>query len=61
MNHTTYDTFDDAFRPRAYKTSERGPLDHRPHDTTSAPRHSEEPSGLTPSTTTAISQADGSP
>lgn len=61
MNHMKYDKFDDAFRPRAYKASEHRSSDQRPHETTSAPRHSDEPSGSAPSTTTAVSQADGSP
>jgi len=59
MNHTMSDKFDDAFRPRAYKASEHRPSEHGPHETTSPPRHSEEPSGSI--TSTAVSQADGSP
>jgi len=60
MNHTMSDKFDDAFRPRAYRAGDHRPSEHRPHEpTTSPPRHSEEPSGS--GTTTAVSQADGSP
>jgi hypothetical protein len=61
MTQGMYDRMDEAFRPRTYRAAEQRPTEHRPHEPATPPRRPDDTGASTPSSTTAVSQADGSP